>query len=91
MSVPWKDIAIVSVLLLHFVNQLIHFWQIGISTEFPSGPHSDHNLTHPEFFEFLLDKKLAYERIPAERFDIDQSVSVHIIILNSRTPLRPMA
>ncbi|KAJ3795783.1 polyketide synthase [Lentinula aff. detonsa] len=43
---------------------------VGIATEFPSGKHSERNLSHQEFFQFLLAKLDAYERIPSDRFNI---------------------
>ncbi|KIK63364.1 putative polyketide synthase [Collybiopsis luxurians FD-317 M1] len=43
---------------------------IGIATEFPSGKHSEKNLSHQEFFQFLLQKLDAYEQIPSDRFNI---------------------
>ncbi|TFK38854.1 polyketide synthase [Crucibulum laeve] len=43
---------------------------IGISVEFPSGA-PNHNLDHKAFFDFLLKKEQAYEKIPTDRFNID--------------------
>lgn len=53
---------------------LIHAKQVGFATEFPSGDHSTSNLRHAEFFQLLLQKKETYQRIPEERFDIEQYV-----------------
>ncbi|KAJ3767378.1 polyketide synthase [Lentinula raphanica] len=43
---------------------------VGFATEFPSGTHSEKNLSHQDFFDFLLEKRDAYERIPSDRFNI---------------------
>ncbi|KIK63373.1 polyketide synthase [Collybiopsis luxurians FD-317 M1] len=43
---------------------------VGIATEFPSGKHSEKNLSHQEFFQFLLKKLDAYEQIPSDRFNV---------------------
>ena len=48
--------------------------QVGIAAELPSGETSMENLDHKQFFEFLLNKGEAYERIPTDRFNIDSSV-----------------
>lgn len=50
------------------------FSQVGISAELPSGSHSHINLDHDSYFEFLLQKHEAYERIPANRFNIEAYV-----------------
>ncbi|KAF7358095.1 putative polyketide synthase [Mycena venus] len=42
---------------------------VGISAELPSGIHSEKNLDHNSFFEFLLDSKESYEPMPSTRFD----------------------
>ena len=43
--------------------------QVGVATELPGG--ADGNLDFPSFWQFLLDKKEAYEKVPADRFNID--------------------
>ncbi|KAI0068531.1 hypothetical protein BV25DRAFT_1817381 [Artomyces pyxidatus] len=43
---------------------------VGIAAELPSGSWSSDNLDYDSFFRFLLDSAEAYERIPAERFNI---------------------
>ena len=48
--------------------------QVGITAELPSGATAIENLDHKQFFEFLLNKGEAYERIPIDRFNIDSSV-----------------
>ncbi|KAF9047970.1 hypothetical protein BDP27DRAFT_1434385 [Rhodocollybia butyracea] len=45
---------------------------IGIATELPSGEHSSNNLGHDEFYDFIMAKKESYEKIPAERMNIDE-------------------
>ncbi|KAG7091814.1 hypothetical protein E1B28_008217 [Marasmius oreades] len=42
---------------------------VGISAEFPSGTHSQENLSHKTFFDFLLGGMEAYEPIPPSHFD----------------------
>ncbi|OSX62601.1 hypothetical protein POSPLADRAFT_1055974, partial [Postia placenta MAD-698-R-SB12] len=44
---------------------------VGISAELPSGVHTDSNLNHHEFFDFLLNGKESYERMPHGRFNIE--------------------
>ncbi|KAF8530083.1 putative polyketide synthase [Hysterangium stoloniferum] len=44
---------------------------VGIAAQLPSGNLAPSNLDHKQFFEFLLNKGEAYERIPLERFNID--------------------
>ncbi|KIJ47810.1 hypothetical protein M422DRAFT_248376 [Sphaerobolus stellatus SS14] len=44
---------------------------VGIAAQLPSGHAAPTNFDHKEFFDFLLDKGEAYERIPMERFNID--------------------
>lgn len=48
--------------------------QVGIASELPSGKSAVENMDHKQFFEFLLNKGEAYEKIPVERFNIDSSV-----------------
>ncbi|KAF8990610.1 hypothetical protein BDQ17DRAFT_1393106 [Cyathus striatus] len=50
---------------------------VGISAEFPSGKAHDRNLDHEAFFEFLLKKGQAYEKIPSERFNIESWKGPH--------------
>ncbi|KAF5371761.1 hypothetical protein D9758_003565 [Tetrapyrgos nigripes] len=45
---------------------------VGIAAELPSGTESVVNLDYNEFIQFLLNGKESYERIPEERFSIDQ-------------------
>jgi acyl transferase domain-containing protein len=52
---------------------------VGVAAELPSGRHSETNLGHDEFFQFLLDGKTSYERIPKERFNADSYVFVIIL------------
>ncbi|KAI0917633.1 Type I Iterative Polyketide synthase (PKS) [Taiwanofungus camphoratus] len=42
---------------------------VGIAAELPSGTYSKTNLDYKSFFEFLLEKGEAYEKIPLERFN----------------------
>ncbi|KAF7330994.1 putative polyketide synthase [Mycena venus] len=42
---------------------------VGISCELPSGHTSPQNLDHENFFQFLLNRGEAYEKIPSERFN----------------------
>ncbi|CCM00168.1 uncharacterized protein FIBRA_02196 [Fibroporia radiculosa] len=44
---------------------------VGIAAELPSGAHSTTNLDYQSFFQFLLEKREAYEKIPPERFNIE--------------------
>ncbi|THH18839.1 hypothetical protein EW146_g2208 [Bondarzewia mesenterica] len=44
---------------------------VGIAADFPSGRHSDTNLNHEDFFQFLLQRLDAYEKIPSDRFNVD--------------------
>ncbi|CCL98280.1 uncharacterized protein FIBRA_00274 [Fibroporia radiculosa] len=44
---------------------------VGIAAQLPSGAYSDKNLDYQAFFQFLLEKGEAYEKIPLERFNID--------------------
>ncbi|EJD43640.1 ketoacyl-synt-domain-containing protein [Auricularia subglabra TFB-10046 SS5] len=44
---------------------------VGISARLPGGALSASDLNHDTFFEFLLRGGESYERIPADRFDID--------------------
>ncbi|KAJ7464985.1 putative polyketide synthase [Mycena galericulata] len=46
---------------------------VGISVEIPSGADSAKNLNHESFFEFLLNKRQAYEKFPPERFGYELS------------------
>ncbi|KIY47770.1 hypothetical protein FISHEDRAFT_44661, partial [Fistulina hepatica ATCC 64428] len=41
---------------------------VGLQAELPSGTHAEHNLSHTEFYKFLLEKKQSYEIIPLDRF-----------------------
>ncbi|KAF8168620.1 beta-ketoacyl synthase [Mycena galopus ATCC 62051] len=43
---------------------------VGIAAELPSGSHSEMNLDHTSFFEFLMSFGESYETIPPTRFDI---------------------
>ena len=45
--------------------------QVGLAAQLPSGNTSTDNLDSKQFFEFLLNKGEAYEKIPLERFNID--------------------
>ncbi|KAF9553112.1 hypothetical protein CPC08DRAFT_822512 [Agrocybe pediades] len=44
---------------------------VGISAELPSGSYSKANFNHDAFFQFLLNKGDAYQKMPGDRFDID--------------------
>jgi acyl transferase domain-containing protein len=44
---------------------------VGIATELPSGTNADHNLSHDEFHEFLMAGKDSYERMPADRMNVE--------------------
>ncbi|KAJ7292447.1 thiolase-like protein [Mycena rebaudengoi] len=44
---------------------------IGIAVELPSGSHSESDLDHTSFFEFLMNSGQAYEHMPANRFNVD--------------------
>lgn len=46
---------------------LIVLFQVGIALELPSGKHSKQNLDYNTFWEFLLEKRDAYEAVPQER------------------------
>ncbi|KAJ3555005.1 hypothetical protein NM688_g2810 [Phlebia brevispora] len=45
---------------------------VGVATELPGG--ADGNLDYPSFWQFLMDKKEAYEKVPADRFNIQYLV-----------------
>jgi len=42
---------------------------VGLAAQLPSGRHSDQNLDRHTFWQFLLDKKEAYEKLPQERLE----------------------
>ncbi|KDQ18683.1 hypothetical protein BOTBODRAFT_154644 [Botryobasidium botryosum FD-172 SS1] len=44
---------------------------VGISTALPSGEYSESNLDTDAFWDFLMNKGQAYEKIPQDRFNID--------------------
>ncbi|EIN05353.1 polyketide synthase [Punctularia strigosozonata HHB-11173 SS5] len=44
---------------------------VGIATELPSGSAAEDNLSHDEFFRFLMQRCDAYEKIPQSRFNVD--------------------
>ena len=50
--------------------------KVGIAAQLPSGDVTPHNFDHKQFFDFLLNKGEAYERIPPERFNIDSYVEL---------------
>ncbi|KIJ41950.1 hypothetical protein M422DRAFT_171681 [Sphaerobolus stellatus SS14] len=54
-----------------FTELNCYSYQVGISVEFPGGTTCETNLNHKAFFEFLLNKGEAYEKIPAERFNVE--------------------
>ncbi|KAH9934282.1 ketoacyl-synt-domain-containing protein [Fomitopsis serialis] len=43
---------------------------VGISAELPSGTENEKNLDFDSFYDFLLQGREAYEKIPKERFNI---------------------
>ncbi|KZW01287.1 hypothetical protein EXIGLDRAFT_830237 [Exidia glandulosa HHB12029] len=45
--------------------------QVGIAARLPSGAHSSSDFDYQSFNEFLLAKGESYERIPADRLNID--------------------
>jgi acyl transferase domain-containing protein/aryl carrier-like protein len=45
---------------------------VGLAAELPSGTTSTTNLDVNEFYEFLLNKSESYEKMPADRFNIDK-------------------
>ena len=49
---------------------LFNFSQVGIAAELPSGSLSQSNLDYTSFYDFLLQGREAYEKIPMERFNI---------------------
>ncbi len=68
-------VAIVSLSMICILLPFIPFPdQVGVAAELPSGSYSPTNLDHESFFQFLLNSGEAYERIPADRFDIDMCV-----------------
>lgn len=46
---------------------LIAVLQVGVALELPSGDFSEMNLDYHSFWQFLLEKRDAYEPIPEER------------------------
>ncbi|KAJ7839259.1 beta-ketoacyl synthase, partial [Mycena olivaceomarginata] len=44
---------------------------VGISAELPSGTHSETNLDHNSFFDFLLNSRESYESMPSTRFNVE--------------------
>ena len=54
-----------------YQNDSDPFTQIGISAQLPSGSWAIEDLNYDSFFDFLLDKGEAYEKIPSTRFNSD--------------------
>jgi hypothetical protein len=76
MASSQQPIAIVSCPAYPHLQCLLTYpIQVGIAAELPSGEATVENFDHKQFFEFLLNKGEAYERIPLERFNIDSSVT----------------
>ena len=44
--------------------------QIGIGAQLPSGSFSELDMDYRSFFDFLLNKGQAYEKIPADRLNL---------------------
>ncbi|EGO18727.1 putative polyketide synthase [Serpula lacrymans var. lacrymans S7.9] len=44
---------------------------VGISACLPGGPQNAQNLDYQNFFDFLMERGQAYEKIPSERFNVD--------------------
>ncbi|KAJ6464059.1 hypothetical protein C8R45DRAFT_1175371 [Mycena sanguinolenta] len=51
------------------MNSLAPIAIVGIAVEIPSGHCAESNLNHDTFFDFLLEKKEAYQEFPSTRFD----------------------
>ena len=49
--------------------------KVGVAAQLPSGANRVENYDFQSFFQFLLEGGAAYERIPAERFNTERSVS----------------
>ena len=45
--------------------------QVGLAVELPGGRQTAGNLDATSFLQFLLNKETAYERIPADRFNLE--------------------
>lgn len=81
MSTRSTPIAIVcQLIVVATFSYEVYSSQVGIAAELPSGTYSKTNLDYKSFFEFLLEKGEAYEKIPLERFNTYTCVFTKILL-----------